>query len=430
MDKRHHSGDTSDFRLVLENVRCFSKRFSESIRPLTLLVGENSAGKSTFLAALAAVTDANSFPGAPAVYQEPFDLGNFDTTATYKGGRAGRVEFFRLGYVATYRGRTHEITATYRDRFGKARLAEFSVENPGAKFHAQVDDTVLKCTLTVGAKPPRHFINAFDEVSSINIDFLRHVIFRGIIKNEDVASSATSSDEMLLRRVLPRVFRGRPMSPIRSEPHRTYDRSGEAFKPEGDHIPFEIARMYQEKGRDFELVRDHLTQFGTESNLFKKLEPKRLGNKPGDPFKIDVTVSGRPANIKDVGYGVSQALPVVVESVMSGASNLMLLQQPEVHLHPRAQAALGTFFCKLVNNSQRHIVIETHSDYLIDRVRREVAKGLIKREMVSLLYFERSHMDTEIYPLELDELGNIKKAPAGYRNFFIKEKMSVLNRAE
>ena len=82
---------------------------------------------------------------------------------------------------------------------------------------------------------------------------------------------------------------------------------------------------------------------------------------------------GRKRNLIDVGYGVSQVLPLLVEllPILSGAS-LFLLQQPEVHLHPSAQAALGSLFCTTVRASGRQLIVETHSEYIIDRIRMDI----------------------------------------------------------
>ena len=81
-----------------------------------------------------------------------------------------------------------------------------------------------------------------------------------------------------------------------------------------------------------------------------------------------------------------------------GRSPLFLLQQPEVHLHPSAQAALGSLFCR-VASPDRQLIVETHSDHLLDRVRMEVRDGEsnLKPEDVSILYFERGDLDVNMY---------------------------------
>jgi predicted ATPase len=134
-------------------------------------------------------------------------------------------------------------------------------------------------------------------------------------------------------------------------------------------------------------------------------------------------------NLSDIGYGVSQVLPVVVQSVLRKDATTLLIQQPEVHLHPRAQAALGTFFAQIAE-TERMFVIETHSDYLVDRVRQEVAKGTIKSEDVQILFFDKPGLETTIHQLTLDENGNVENAPDEYRSFFMEESINLLTRTD
>jgi predicted ATPase len=135
-------------------------------------------------------------------------------------------------------------------------------------------------------------------------------------------------------------------------------------------------------------------------------------------------------NLTDVGYGVSQSLPIIVQSILRSGSDFLLLQQPEVHLHPRAQAALGSFFVRQVAKNNRRFVIETHSDYLLDRVRQEIASGFLMPHQVSILFFDKPGLETTIHHLSLDENGNILDAPPFYRRFFLEEEMNLLMRGE
>jgi energy-coupling factor transporter ATP-binding protein EcfA2 len=83
------------------------------LKALTLLVGENSSGKSTLLAALAALSDRTAFPGRLLLNREPHDLGTYRTVATYKGGKFGRAKSFSIGYGRD--SERPEILATYKE---------------------------------------------------------------------------------------------------------------------------------------------------------------------------------------------------------------------------------------------------------------------------------------------------------------------------
>ena len=92
-------------------------------------------------------------------------------------------------------------------------------------------------------------------------------------------------------------------------------------------------------------------------------------------------------------------------------------------MHPSAQAALGSLFCRIAG-PERQLIVETHSDHLLDRVRmevREAGDSGISPEDVSILFFERNALDVQIHSLRIDEEGNIVDAPNSYRKFFMQE---------
>ena len=353
-------------QVILENIRSFAGNQTIPIRPLTLLVGENNSGKSTFLA-VASCVFGRGFPNKPGFNEPPYSLGNFDSIATYKGGRHGRADCFSIGVSSDDESyEKWRVVASYGNDFG----------NVAAKH-----------------------------VKSTHVQEGRTWKFLG---GFDVSSFA----------------------PIRSKPKRTYDEIVGNYSPEGDHIPWLLERLFREEPATVEgrTVQKALLRFGEESGLFKQVSVRKLGKKVGDPIQIQVGVAGPAVNLADVGYGVSQALPIVVQSVLGSSSKMLLLQQPEVHLHPRAQAALGSFFVELVGDGERYCLIETHSDYLVDRVRQEVANGRIDAKNVLILFFQKPHLETTVYPLYLDANGNIENAPDDYRKFFLEEELRLLTR--
>ena len=101
---------------------------------------------------------------------------------------------------------------------------------------------------------------------------------------------------------------------------------------------------------------------------------------------------------------------------------MFLLQQPEIHLHPQAEAALGTLFATTAAQD-RQIIAETHSDYIIDRVRMDVRDGstALQPDDVSILYFEPDDSSVKIHSIRLDKMGNILGAPPSYGKFFMDE---------
>ena len=188
-----------------------------------------------------------------------------------------------------------------------------------------------------------------------------------------------------------------------------------------------LANVFTEDTPTWSNLKEKLESFGGNAGLFDEITIRRLGKKGSEPFQVQVRkfkggLKGPWRNLIDVGYGVSQALPVITELLRPDAPHMFLLQQPEVHLHPSAQAALGSLFCE-VASSGRQLVVETHSDHLLDRVRIAVRDGLtgLRPEDVSILFFERDGLEVNIHSLAIDEDGNINGQPPGYRKFFMEE---------
>ena len=427
--------------VYLEHVRSFADAQTVPIRPLTLLVGENSSGKTTFLAVAASVF-GNQPLTRPAFNEPPFNFGAFETIATYKGGKSGRADAFTIGFsmgdqvTPPYQ----DVKATYQRDRGGLGLTRFEAANDHGRITLRLEEETARGELVLTAKgdsPEAH--------EPINVQ----------LENSDIISSYMSLTNLssLLIAMTPNLRRGEARSlfdrtvkaagsfrvpfssvaslaPIRSRPQRTYDELSEDQSPEGDHVPRVLARLLNEERSSAKSnqVREALRRFGVDSGLFREIDVKRLGRGPDDPFQVRVNVGGPKVNLVDVGYGVSQALPVLVQSALRRENSLMLLQQPEVHLHPRAQAAFGSFLAELAALGRGALLVETHSDYLVDRVRLEVAAGKLKPSQVQILFFDRPKLDTIVYPIELDDQGNVENAPDCYREFFLKEQLRLLTR--
>ena len=118
-----------------------------------------------------------------------------------------------------------------------------------------------------------------------------------------------------------------------------------------------------------------------------------------------------------LGSAVSQCLPVIVSCLRAPTGSTILIEQPEVHLHPRLQQLMGDFLL-WISRSNRQVVVETHSDHLIDRVRRRIAETDSQDEShgVLCLFFQRNHRDgaTLINGHRFNRFGGLPKWPAGF----------------
>jgi len=114
-----------------------------------------------------------------------------------------------------------------------------------------------------------------------------------------------------------------------------------------------------------------------------------------------------------MGSGLSQLVPVIVQTIITPKTGCVLIEQPEIHLHPAAQAVLGDLFVKYAKNNKQ-IIVETHSEHLLLRVRRRVAEGKISPDLVSIFFVDKSKNETRIRKLNLKKDGHFKSWPAGF----------------
>lgn len=151
-----------------------------------------------------------------------------------------------------------------------------------------------------------------------------------------------------------------------------------------------------------------------ELGLLASVHPTE-GGKYG--YELNVSIDGvdRPLDLTTVGVGVSQALPIIVLGLISGRGSLLLFEQPELHLHPNVQAALGDFFLALAR-SGRQLIIETHSEYLINRLRRrqKTDPSPDASDLTRLFFFERAGAAAKVIPVRIGPAGSTPDWPRGF----------------
>ena len=435
--------------ITLRDFRCFRGRQTVPLAPLTLLVGENSTGKTSFLAAVRAVWEAACF-GEPDFRKAPFDLGAFPEIVHRRGGRKNGADSFSIGFkesATDERFLQFEATFESRDaapapatiawrhgavsveyRHAKGEPPRVVLESPsGSWLHPTIGEhpTLAGSWMTGFLSRLRHAAANGDPGGLLDeLEPLPETSGRPP-NPEDLAEFS------FLSRLLTRSPAQEPpfaSTPIHPSPRRTYDPVKLNSDPWGADVPSRFASLQFQDKAGWAALKEKLDAFGRESGLFDDFSVKQLTGVEGGPFQLQVRKFGKSGrkgpkrNLMDVGFGVSQALPVLAALFRADGPPIFLLQQPELHLHPSAQAALGSLFCRTAEEG-RQLIIETHSDYLLDRIRLDVRdrRTRLKPEDVSILYFERDNLDVRIHPIRFDEDGNIRDTPANYRRFFIDE---------
>ncbi len=439
-------------QFTMEEVRCFAGKQTFEIRPLTFLVGENSTGKTTAMACFHIL--ANFLRGRGVDFNEkplnphPYSMGTFREIVR---NSKNKEKVFKLGFSSEYTKEKIEWIGEFAAREGRT---EPTVSSTSIKFH---DGEIV---FQVGDEQHRGMqlvtFNQEENIYKLVCDsdvFDRFPLSRHLDILDDFSIKSTSlldgssEGKMALEKYLAEhantvsnkqdpwdlwsslhVFSS---SPIRSKPERTYDPMKEISDPEGSSIPMLLRRLATSHKDEWEALKEQLVEFGTGSGLFQDIKIKNFGNSSGGPFQLHCKVRGPTTNIIDVGYGLSQILPILVQVLYTSifqssqrkqvVTNYSLLQQPEIHLHPRGQAEFSSLLAKLANQGNQSFIVESHSDNMIDRARIDIMKGNISPDNVSLIYFEPKKNVVKVHNIGFDEMGNLINVPKHYRDFFLIE---------
>ena len=444
-------------RITLQNYRCFGRgEQTARLAPLTLLVGPNGTGKTSFLALVRALWDVAFDNRVPNFREAPYYLGSFQDIIHQRGGQGKTADHFAAGFEYTPMLSAIDGVAKFDITFADRRTTPFpvlrrlAINDTSIKF-SQIDESKpLEAQWWTSQGNGSHPLPGWREPAGTGTRLFPLFQFHFAISMDPRATKPETTprpDDISVSELFnlidifafPYPPNNRPISsaPVQSRPFRTYNPVQLAQDPRGASVPSYLASLYRNDPDEWQRLKKALDTFGQASGLFDEIAVKSFGKSEGDPFQLQVRKSGKKRkgpwrNLIDAGYGVSQALPPVVELLKAPDSPLdelpeyrlpaLLLQQPEVHLHPQAEAALGTLFASTAATG-RQIIAETHSDYIIDRVRMDVRDETtgLKPEDVSILYFEPGDLEVKIHNIRLDQMGNVLDAPPGYRQFFMAE---------
>ena len=431
--------------VTVKNFRCFREEQTARLAPLTFLVGENSTGKTSFLALLRALWDVAFREVAPDFREAPYDLGSFGDIVHNRGANEDcSTSRFEAGFVYQKPMADGEeihydslsFLTVFEERWGVPFPVGRSITGKDAWIKISVDEKG-GATLKFGADEKE-----WDRLLDPDLPFVRDDEVTGFLDTfffstftikdgRPVQDESIPRDELqpIFNLLSPTIPARYPYAgaPVRSYPKRTYDPIRPSRDPEGEYIPTYLANMSRRNSEEWKTLKANLEKFGKQSGLFDVISINSFGDTAGSPFQLHIGKRGSKSggstrNLIDVGYGVSQTLPLITELFNPEAPSLFLLQQPEIHLHPSAQAALGTLFCEIAG-PERQLVVETHSDFILDRVLMDIRDKTtdLRSGDVSILYFEPNDLDVTIHSLRLDDRANILNAPPGYRQFFADE---------
>lgn len=417
-------------QVYLKNYKGFKEQIIE-LEDVNFLVGENSTGKTSFLN-LINILSSQEFWFNYQFNNSEIELGYFEEILSKNASeKTFQIATERIE-VENNKERVIRILFQFKSNksLPKIDFIRFSIND--LNIHVQPNLKKLTCTYhTENLKTFSNWLYNEKKVKKKNIEieipgfrFPLPILFQIIgskIKKEigDTQEDLDFGDGIFFRRYT-------WLAPIRAKAKRIYESYNIKFSPEGEHIPSLLKNLFAQSTKR-KNIKEILEKFGKESNLFDTIEINELGDKGISPFEIIIKYNGTPIKLTNVGYGVSQILPLIVE-MLSSRRTTFSIQQPEVHLHPKAQAAFGSFLYKACTNEEHTFLIETHSDFTINRFRHSLNRGQSKKEISSqVLFFERTIDGNKVSKISISNSGNYKtELPDSYRDFFIDEELKLL----
>jgi predicted ATPase len=363
--------------LRMKNFRAFESLGLE-FAPITIFVGPNNAGKSSILSALRVLSQTVQ----SVDWNVPLLLGDFGTFRDVVfGNNANKTLGLRLGMRIGARQHSFEVNFKYR-----AQRREIIQQNFTAYDN---DDPVVRTTYSRARE--RQTIRTAglgtEQTRPLKVSFF-HFLPRLVNLDYDLAGNRAK------RRIsLPNAARLRDtdefiaeatrklqalqyLGPNREAPLRSYLFSGErpsTVSPGGkgamDMLMADVFTRGTRKGALSRSVQFWLAK----AEIASSLQIHALSDRQFD-VRLKHPITGELENLADVGYGVSQVLPVLIAGYNLGSGATFMVEQPELHLHPKAQSELGDFFCSLYKKGVQSVV-ETHSEHLILRLQRHIAAG-------------------------------------------------------
>lgn len=133
----------------------------------------------------------------------------------------------------------------------------------------------------------------------------------------------------------------------------------------------------------------------------------------GSSARYELLVKHRDAvvNLKDVGVGVSQVIPVVVAALFAKPGHIVIVEEPESHLHPLAQAKLAELLAKISAERGVQFIVETHSEHLFRRLQTLIARQEVQPEQAALYFVERDGQAAKLRELHVDDFGRLTNWP-------------------
>ena len=413
--------------LKLENFKIWRTTRPVRLAPITLLLGTNSSGKSSLIQSLLLIrqTVKGDDPGIDLNLGSPdagdsVTLGQFKDVLCRHGAAtesmpANQIGIeFRWNESGEMQGSAIFSAHYRRGRAGSAELDFLRLGTDGQGFSVQ------------RRKSGIYRLNLDNQVSSLgqSSDFRPERSFAFSAAALNKLGERAEAIRLIGPALLDELGRIIYLGPVRRLAQRDYIWAGRMPEHIGDDgakaidalIASGVERQNARKrgqpppltARLFEQTISWLKKMDLADNL----SVRSLGGSAR--YELLIEQSNEAVNVKDVGVGVSQVIPVVVAAVFAKPGHIVIIEEPESHLHPLAQGVLAELLAQVSKERKVQFIIETHSEHLFRRMQTLIAKEQVRPDDTAMYFVERHGKDAQLRALELDEYGRVKNWPEGF----------------
>lgn len=444
--------------IKIQNFKCFKDPQEINFKKLTLITGANSSGKSSIIYSILGALQSRDFPFLFSTNGKYVNMGDFkEISHNHLKENIIKIDFHfidnndkeelhistewienkindlpQLQEVVLKRGGTffelRKKLDYYLLNFEYNPLEDPENKNEVAEMIKAVNETIIKTFEK--SRNNKQEINTIEKEkikSFLNSRFSPLKKRRIKIKNLDELKNTISRYEHLRLKDTPSIMNGifkefehtsNFISSFRLHPDRTYlEKSIDQFKIGKFGEGYLDQIISWEDKKSIELQK--LISIMKKLKLFYSIKPKRIG---GGRYEVSLKTKSRGVNsaLTDVGFGISQFLPIIVADLQLPENSTLFVSQPEIHLHPNAQANFGDYLTENVrpsqkNNKGKNYIIETHSEYLLNRIRLAIVKGDLNSDDLAVYFVENENNISKIHTINFTKSGEIENAP---QNFF------------
>lgn len=463
--------------LEIENFKCF-KKLKIEFGKLTLLTGANSSGKSSIIYGLLAPLQSVGFPAIFSPNGKYVNMGDFEDISNMHsktnvikinlmyslkiGPKEELVDtFLETSWVNDSKKRLptlHKLIAKSSyfnlaiDCSKKLKQVEFEyfeVKDPmgnvnSIDFQRKMNNWLSEIISygkneTNDTKKERKKTVLESRMDLLELQFKRNIgkltfTFRNV--EEDLKKSIETKGSFGLSTVYSSIksafkefeLKTNYISSFRYHPERLrveISKSDLTVGKYGENCEDQIISWENKRGKEFQEFKKIIKKI----NLLQDIKAFRLtgGNYQ---LKIKPFRKGVFSSITDVGFGISQFLPIVVADIQLGKNSSLIISQPEIHLHPSIQSDFGDYLCEQISNNNKSYIVETHSEYLLNKIRLLIVENKIAADDVKAYYLEKKDSEHTISPLKFTNKGEILDAPESFFNTYMLDVMNIALKSE